>query len=200
MGGIEDAFDLFQPDAGVFDIMAHAVGVGLEGFNGVFRVSSFESEIIFKKVVVRVHVGDGEDLQGQAVIAHEIGDGGIRIDHHLVREAAETVVVQGFEFLEPLAVGPVGIVRGHAGIDHVREHLVVVAHLEFLGIGIESVLFHQLDDTLVPLLKVFDGILRRHGGSGYAASSRTRSLARKVLKEAHISSLRWICTVRKLGS
>ena len=178
MGGIENAFDLFQPDAGVLDVMTHAVGVGLEGFDGVFRPGRSESEVVFEKIVVAVHMGDGEDLQGQTVIAHEVGDGGIGIDHHLVGQAAETVVVKGFEFLEPLAVGPVGIVGGHAGIDHVREHLLVVAHLEFLGIGIESEMFHQLDDTLVPLLKVFDGIC-----AAMAGPSTPRRRARGLWRE-----------------
>src|SRR3989338_2847436 len=95
------------------------------------------------------------------------------------------------------------VVGGHAGIDHVGKHAFIVAYLKFLRIRIKSEFLHQLNNTLVPILEIFRiPCISVHGftSSLNVSPLPARSLARNVLKEDQISSLRWICTVWKLGS
>ena len=70
--------------------------MGLEGFDGKFSPSRAKGEIVFEKVIVSVDVSHGKNLQGQAVVTHQVRDTRVRIDHHLVGQPGDTVVVQGF--------------------------------------------------------------------------------------------------------
>src|ERR1700675_495405 len=58
-----------------------------------------------------------------------------------------------------------GIVRGHAGIGHVAEHLLVVADLELLRVRIEAEASRRGEDSLIPRLQFLDGKRSRHGAS-----------------------------------
>ena len=52
----------------------------------------------------------------------------------------------------------------HAGIDHIREHLLVIADLEFLRIRIKAKFLDQIGNPQVPLLKIFNGEGCGHDG------------------------------------
>jgi hypothetical protein len=57
------------------------------------------------------------------------------------------------------------VMGGHSGVDHVREHLFVVADFEFLRVRVEAEILSQLDDPLVPFTEIFDAIGYGHGCS-----------------------------------
>ena len=178
MGGIQNALHFLQSDAGVFDIVTHAVGVRLKRFDSEFGSDRPEGKVIFKKIVVPIDMRHRENLERERIVTHEISDSGIGVDHHLVGKTAQAVVIQGFELLVGLAIGPVRVVRRHAGIDHVREHLFVVTDLELLRIRIQTELLDEIDNPVIPLLKVFDGV-----GGGHRLWGLCRVVADAVLIE-----------------
>jgi len=94
MRGVEHRLDFFQADARVLDVVAHAVGVALERLNGVLGAGRAKGEIVLEKIVVAVDVGDGQHLQRQAVVAHQVGDRRVGVDHHFVRQTAHAVFVE----------------------------------------------------------------------------------------------------------
>src|SRR5262249_18273892 len=126
------------------------------------------------------------------------GERRTRVDHHLVRQAGDPVVVERLQLLVRLAVRPVRVVRRHARVGHVAQHLVVIAELELLRIAVEAELLDLLADPGVPVLEV----LERVGGHRPSQpwSLAPRSLPRNALKEGQMSSLRSMSTVWKLSA
>ena len=133
---VQELLDRVAADRRVLDIAAHPVGAGLERGQGLTGVGGrAEGEIVLEEVVVAVDVRDGQDLQAQGVVAHQVGEGGVGVDHHLVGQAGDAMVVHGLGLLERLAEAPVRVVRGHAVIGHVAQHRVLVADLELLRVA-----------------------------------------------------------------
>src|SRR5262249_4935252 len=64
---------------------------------------------------------------------------------------------------EIFAERPVRIMRGHARIDHIGEHVLVITYLEFLRKWIEAELLNELDDSIVPTFEVRNAIFAGHG-------------------------------------
>ena len=166
MGSIQNALYFLQTDARIFNVMPHPVGVGLESLDGEFRPDRAKREIVLKKIVVAVNVGNRQNLQSQGIVAHEIGDAGIGVDHHLIGQPAQAIIVKRFEFFVGLTVGPVWVMGGHPGINHVGEHLLIITDLELLRVGIQAEPLNQLDDPLIPFLQIFNGVICGHNGSG----------------------------------
>jgi hypothetical protein len=54
-----------------------------------------------------------------------------------------------------------GIMRGHAGVNHVSKHVLMITDLEFLRVRVESELMNDLNDSTVPNFQIFDRII--HG-------------------------------------
>src|SRR5438093_11625239 len=136
MGSIQNALYFLQTDARIFNVMTHPVGVGLESLDGEFRPDRAKREIVLKKIVVAVNVGDRQNLQSQGIVAHEIGDAGIGVDHYLIGQLVQVIIVKRLEFFVGLIVGLVWVMGGHFGINHVGEHLFVIIDLELLCVGI----------------------------------------------------------------
>ena len=65
MGGVQNGFDFFQADARVFDVVAHAVGMALKRFDGVFGPGRAEGEVVFEKIVVAINMRDRQHLQAR---------------------------------------------------------------------------------------------------------------------------------------
>jgi hypothetical protein len=194
---VHQGLDLLEADPRAVDVAAYPVCVRLEGPDRELGTRALEGEVVLEEVVVAVDVRDGENLQAEGVVAHQIGEGGVRVDDHLVGDTRYPVVVERLQLLVGLAVGPVRIVGRHARVGHVAEHLGVVAELELLREAVEPELGHLLPDACVPVLEVLEGV----GGHrrGYPCS-RPRSLARKALKEGQMSSFRSISTVWKFSA
>src|SRR5258708_34997984 len=89
------------------------------------------------------------------------------------------------------------VVRRHAGVGHVAEHLVVPAQLDVLRVAIEPDLRELLADAGVPGFEILELV---GGGHHALAVSAPRSLARKALKLGQMSSLRSMSTVWKLSA
>ncbi|MEA3220797.1 MAG: hypothetical protein OZX49_01912 [Immundisolibacter sp.] len=156
MGCVQHRLHLVDADGRVFRIAAHAVGARLEARLRQLRVRALEGEVVLEEIVVSVDVGDGQDLQAQRVVAHQVRNRLVRVDDHLVGQAADAVVVGGLELLERLAVGPVRVVRGHAVVGHVAEHLLLVADFEHLREAVQAEFGHLFADALVPADQVID--------------------------------------------
>ncbi len=133
--------------------------MGLEKLDRVLRAGRAVGKVALEEIVVAVNVGDGENLQQQGVIAHQVGQRGIGVDHHLIGQAADPVVVKGLELLVRLAVGPVRVMRRHPRIRHVAEHPGVIAQLEFLRIAVQPELGHLVADPLVPLDQILKFVI-----------------------------------------
>jgi hypothetical protein len=84
MGCVENAFHLLHPNAGILDIVTNTIRMGLEGLDDVLRTGPPESEIVFEEIIVTVYVGHSKNLQEERVVPHQIGDAGVRVDHHLI--------------------------------------------------------------------------------------------------------------------
>jgi len=194
--GVEHRLDAVEADARHVDVAPHPVGVCLERGRGEFGAGGPEREVVLEEVVVPVDVRDREDLKKERVVAHQVREGGVRVDDHLVRQPGHAVVVEGLQFLVRLAVGPMRVVRRHAGVRHVRQHLRVIAELELLRVAVEAEARDLLADARVPALQVREAP-RRHGRQ---LSASARSLPRNALKEGQMSSLRSISTVWKLSA
>jgi hypothetical protein len=145
-------------------VVAHPVRARLELGQRLLGPSRIEGEIILEEVVVAVNMRDRQDLQAERVVAHQIGKAGVRVDDHLVRQPGDAVVVHGLGLLEALAVAPMRVVRRHAVIGHVAEHVLVVADLELLLVAVEAEIPHALADHRVPVFQVLDRPAR-HGES-----------------------------------
>ena len=202
MRRVEDALDLLDADRRILDVAPHAHRRRLEALDRQLGAGrGLEREIVFEEVVVPVHVRDGQDLQQQRVVAHQVGDRGIRVDHHLVRQAADAVIVKRLELLVRFAVRPMRIVRRHAGIRHVPEHPGVIAKLELLRIAVEAELVDLRANLAYPIRRDRAASHRSVAGGDVPASrsgahaSFTRSLARNALNDGQMSSLRSISTV-----
>ena len=179
MRRVEQTFDAIEADRGILDVVADAIGARLElteHLVGARRAG--EHEIVLEEVVVAVHVRDRQDLQAQGVVAHQIGETGIRIDDQLVRQTDHAMVVHGLGLLVALAVAPVRVVRRHAVIGGVAEHLPVVADLELLRVAVEAVLGDPLADRLVPVLQILD-VPVRHDGPRARSARRAAALRRQ---------------------
>ena len=200
MRRVEDALDFLDADRRVLDVAPHAHRRRLETLDGQLGAGRrLEREVIFEEIVVPVHVRDRQDLQQQRVVAHQVRDRGIRVDHHLVRQAADAVIVERLQFFVRLAVRPVRVMRRHAGIRHVTEHPVVIAKLELLRIVAEPELAGLGANLFIPFDEIAqfprrDARRSARMRSG-AHASFTRSLARNALNDGQISSLRSISTV-----
>jgi len=72
MGGIKNRLHFFQPDAGIFNITANAITVGLERIDGVLGPCGFEGRVVFEKIVVAVYMCDRENLKKQCIVTHQI--------------------------------------------------------------------------------------------------------------------------------
>ena len=94
VGRIEDALDLLVADRGILDVAPHPHRMRLESLDGQFGAGRFEGEVVFEKIVVPVHVRHGQDLQQQRVVAHQVRDGGIRIDDQLVGQPGDAMIIQ----------------------------------------------------------------------------------------------------------
>src|SRR6266480_2319101 len=94
MSGVENRFDFLQADARILDIVAHAVGMPFESLDGVFRAGGTKGKIVLEKIIVSVNMGDGENMQSETVVAHEISDRGIGVDHHLIGKPADAVFIE----------------------------------------------------------------------------------------------------------
>ena len=205
MRGIEQFLDALQADRGILAVVADAIGARLELADRLLGARrAAEREVVLEEVVVTVDVGDRQDLQTKRVVAHQIREARVGIDHELVRQADDPVVVHGLGLLVALAVAPVGIVRGHAVIGGVPEHLPVIADLELLRIAGEPELLDPLANRGVPVLEILDvpvghALLRRHPALPHAPAP-ARSRERKALKLGQMSSLRSISTDWKLSA
>ena len=51
----------------------------------------------------------------------------------------------------------------HARVDHVGEHVLVVAYLELLIVWIKAETLDQLDDSFVPIFQIVEAIVGSHG-------------------------------------
>ena len=155
VGRVEEGLDQLGADRGILDIAADPIGPGLELGQRLLRLGGAgEGKIVLEEVVMAVDVGDGQHLQAEAVVAHQVGEAGVGIDDHLVGQTLHAVVVHGLGLLERLAVGPVRVVRRHAVIGHVAEHGVLIADLELLRIAVEPELVDLGTDDLVPALEL----------------------------------------------
>ena len=174
------------------------------------RVARREHEVVLEEVVVPVDVGDGQDLQAERVVAHQIGQARIGVDHQLVGQAGDPVVVHGLGLLVALAVAPVRVVRRHAVVGGVAQHLGVVADLELLRVAVETIVGDALADRVVPVLEILD-VPACHGGPTRAggvdrAPRRAQTMAparsrdKNALKLGQMSSLRSISTDWKLSA
>jgi hypothetical protein len=108
-------------------------------------------------------MGDGQNLQRETVVVHEISDRRIGIDHHLVGQATDAVFVERLELFEALTVGPVRVVGRHSRVHHVSKHVLVIADFELLGKGIEAETLDERHDPLVPPFEICDSIVGSHG-------------------------------------
>ena len=152
---VQELLDRVGADRGVLDVGADPVGARLERGDGLLGVGAGgEGEVVLEEVVVAVDVGDGQDLQAQGIVAHQVGEGRVAVDHHLVGQAGDAMVVHGLGLLERLAEAPVRVVRGHAVIGHVAQHAVLVADLELLRVAVEPDLGHDLAHPVVPVFEV----------------------------------------------
>ncbi len=195
--GIEDTLDLLDSDRGILRVAPHAHRMRLENLDRELGAGRAIGEVIFEKIVVPIDVRDGQNLQQQRVVAHQVGDRGIGIDHHLVRQSGDAVIVKRLQLLVGFAVRPVRVVRGHPGVSHVPEHPGVVANLEFLRVAIEAELIDLLANLRVPFGQIGECVVRVRSlfMRRVTAHSFTLSLARNALNDGQMSSLRSISTV-----
>jgi hypothetical protein len=51
--------------------------------------------------------------------------------------------------------------RGHAGVNHVSEHVLMITDLELLRVRVEAESMNDLKDSTVPDFQIFDRIIHR---------------------------------------
>jgi len=179
MGGVEHRLDLV---AAVTLLAGGDVFLGEgEVVHDAFGIGPLPEQVVVLEEVVVAEggMGDDERLHRHRVLLEEIGDAGVRVDHHLIGERGVAGAIEHLLAREGLAEGPVVVHQRHGDRGIGVEHLLRRDDLDLVGIDVEPEVAERnlldraigaVDGGEVPLGFVEEELV--HAASVFLKSSR----------------------------
>ncbi len=141
-----------------------------------------------ERVVAVAGVGDDQRLHREGVLLHQIGDARIRVDHDLVGEPHQTMLILALHRHELLTVRPVVVADGHAHGRVGVHHLIRTNDLDLIRIRVETVFLRQDADLVIELANQVERPVAA-GGDGLATfvSGARRSRSGNRFHGSHVT-------------